>query len=224
MKRRTFSHRCDEGFTLMEMIVAMAASSIILGGLMLSSLAMQKSLTGSEKYAVAYSDQRRLIDFVGRDLRRCIGVAATDGAGVRSTVTTGAITIADSATLILTLPGYYRSNVKDTADFDQALDVVGTDERLDYGTDTALAEPVEVSFRKVFVPAQNCVCFVRREAGVDDIIVRGGEKLFIEIQVLQGAQTATIKSWFRAPYSRNAPLVTTYDRLLLRNPPLDTPP
>lgn len=137
------------GFTLTEMLVSMGASTIILGGLMLSSLAMQKSLTGSEKYAVAYSDQRRLIDFIGRDLRRSIGVAATDAGGTRATVTAGTVAISDAATLILTLPGYYRSNVKNSADFDQALDVVGTEARLDYGTATALADPVEVSFRRV---------------------------------------------------------------------------
>jgi hypothetical protein len=211
-------------FTLMEMLVSMGASSIILGGLMLSSMAMQKSLTGSEKYAVAYSDQRRLIDFIGRDLRRSIGVEATDASGTRAPVTAGTITISDGATLILSLPGYYRSNVKNTAAFDQALDVVGTEERLDYGTTTALADPVEVSFRRVLVPPQKCICFVRREAGVDDIIVRAAENLFVEVSVLQGSQTATIKSWFRAPYSRAAPLVTTYDRLLLRNPPLDLKP
>lgn len=74
------------------------------------------------------------------------------------------------------------------------------------------------------MPAQNCVCFVRQEAGVDDVIVRGAENLFVEVNVLQGAQTATIKSWFQAPYSRVAPLVTTYDRLMLRNPPLDARP
>ena len=151
-------------------------------------------------------------------------MAATDAAGVRTTVTAGTVTISGPATLILSLPGYYRSNVKNTADFDQALDVVGTQERLDYGTATSLADPVEVSFRKVFVPAQNCECYVRQEAGVDDIIVRAAENLFVEVNVLQGAQTATIKSWFHAPYSRAAPLVTTYDRLLLRNPPLDAHP
>jgi hypothetical protein len=211
-------------FTLAEMLISMGASVIILGGLMMGSIALQKSLVGSQRYAESYSDQRRLIDFIARDLRRSVAVAATDGGGIRRDLTSGTVLISGSASLILSLPGYYRSNLKGAADFDQSLDIVGTEERLDYGSSDGLAPVVEVSFRKDFVAAEGCICFVRKEAGVDEVVVRAADNLFIEVTVSSGAQNASMKAWFRAPYSVAAPLVSTYDRLLLRNPPLTLRP
>lgn len=214
------------GFTLVEMMIASAVSVLVIGGLLLSSLAMQKALGGSDKFASAYSDQRRLIDFIGRDLRRGLAVAATDESGSRSEVRNGTVPIEERKTLIISLPAYYRSEVKYSAEFDQPLDVVGTDERLDYGTEeTGLAGAVEVVFRKIYLAKEGCVCFVRQEAAAEEVIVRNAENLFAEVTVNGDAQTSAIKAWFRSPYSGSAaPLVTTYDQLLLRNPPLDLRP
>ncbi len=223
MKRRQV-HAGTGALTLVEMMVSMAASAIILGAFLLSSLSMQKALNGSEKFAGAYSDQRRLIDYLARDLRRAVAVAATDDAGTRYDPAGSTVTIADGATLILTLPGYYQSNAKGDPNFAATLDVVGTDDRLDYGTTSGLAATVEVSFRKVFMAKERCVCFVRQEAGTDETVVRAADNLFAQVTVLAGAQSGSINAWFRSPFSTAAPLVCTYDQLLLRNPPLDFHP
>jgi hypothetical protein len=207
-------------FTIAEMMVSMAASVIVLGGLFLSTLSVQKALHGSEKFAGAYSDQRRLIDFIGRDLRRAVALAATDAAGNRREVSNSTVRIDGLASLILTLPGYYRSNVKTAADFDQPLEIVGTEERLDYGTPTGLAPTLEVVFRKIPVAQEGTVCFVREEAGVREVIVRKAAEIQAEVNVRADAQSSSIKVWFQAPYSKNAPVISSYDRLMLRNPPL----
>ena len=216
------SRRC--AFSLVETMVSMGASVIILGGLLMSSLSFQKAVHASEQYAGSYSDQRRLIDYFSRDLRRSVSIAATDSSGVRHPVTGGTVAVADRATLILTLPGYYKSESPQNTGYDDSLEVVGTDERLDYGTTGGLAPTVEISFRKVFLSSEGCVCFLRKEAPADEIIVRNAENLFAEVTVGKGGRSAVVKAWFRTAYSNRQPLVSTFDEILLRNPPLDLHP
>ena len=213
-------------FTFMEMMISVAASVIVIGALLLSAMSLRRALNGSKVYADAYSDQRRVTDYIGRDLRRAVAVAMTDSAGIRTEVTgdPATVLVADRSTLILTLPAYYRSNVRADANFETALDVVANEQRLDYGTAEGLAPPVEVSFRKIFYGKENCFCFVRQEAGTTEVIVRHAENLFVQVSLAAGAQESSIKTWFRSSELGPAPLVSTYDRLLLRNPPLSYRP
>ena len=93
-------------------------------------------------------------------------------------------------------------------------------QRLDYGTPEGLSPPIEVSFRRAFYGKENCICFVRREAGKDEVIVRHAENLFVQVSIAASAQSSGIKTWFRSSDIGPVPLVSTYDRLLLRNPHL----
>jgi hypothetical protein len=221
MKKKGFR----AGTSLVEMMISIAVSVIVIGALLTSSMAIQKAIHGSEVFANGYSDQRRVTDYIARDLRRSLAVAATDALGVRCTVGSDAITIADLATLVVSVPGYYKSNDPNNSDFNQALPVIETDERLDYGTPAdGFAPPVEVSFRKVFLAAEGCVCFVRQEAGVDEVIVRKAENLFVQVSISADGRTGTVKTWFRGAYSSTSPLVCTFDELMLRNAPLDFNP
>jgi len=210
------------GFTMAEMMVSLGASVIVIGALLLSAVSLRRALNSNRIYAEAYSDQRRLTDYIGRDLRRAVAVAFTDSDGVRTEVAGNPATvlIADRATLIVTLPAYYRSNARTDANYEAPLEVVAKEQRLDYGTPDGLAPPVEVSFRKIFYGREGCVCFVRQEAGAEEVIVRNAESLFVQVSVAASAQESSIKTWFRSSQLGPAPLVSTYDRLLLRNPPL----
>lgn len=209
-------------FTFVEMMISVGASVLVIGALLLSSMSLRRALNSSKVYADAYSDQRRVTDYIGRDLRRAVAVAITDAAGVRTEVAgdPATVLIADRATLILTLPAYYRSNARADAGFETPLDVVANEQRLDYGTPEGLAPPVDVTFRRIFYGRENCFCFVRQEAGTDEVIVRHAESLFVQVSIAASAQESSIKTWFRSSELGPAPLVSTYDRLLLRNPPL----
>lgn len=211
---------------MMELMVSMGISTAVIGALLLSSMGMQRSLNSNKIYADAYSDQRRATDYIARDLRRAVGIAVTDSAGTRTEVAGMAATvlIADRASLIVTLPAYYRGDAREDANYDTALDVVADSRRLDYGTPAGLSPPVEVSFRKIFYGKEQCVCFVRQEAGHDEVIVRHAENLYVQVSIAADGQTGTMKTWFRSTALGPAPLVSTYDRLLLRNPPLDYRP
>lgn len=210
------------GFTLMEVMVSTAVTSVVVSAMLIGSMSLHRALHVTETYTGAYSDQRRLTDYISRDIRRAVGVAVTDGAGARSEVagSPATVNIADRATLILTLPAYYRSDVRTDASYGTALEVVGNEKGLDYGTPDGIAPPVEIAFRKIFCAKEGCVCFVRQEAGKDEVIVRHAENLFVQIAIEAGTQSAAIKTWYRSSQIGPAPLVTTFDRMLLRNPPL----
>src|SRR3954447_18957869 len=100
------------GFTMAEMMIAMAGSAIIIGALLFSSIGLQRAFRASELYAAAQADQRRLLDYVTRDLRRAVGIAmSTSVNGSDATkVGTTPVTVENDIGLILTLPGYYKNN------------------------------------------------------------------------------------------------------------------
>ncbi len=214
------------GFTMIEMMVSMGVSAAVIGALLISSMAMQRSLNSNKIYADAYSDQRRVTDYIGRELRRAIGMAVTDSAGIRTDATGTPVTvnISDRASFMVTLPAYYRSDGRDDPNYQTPLDVVADATRLDYGTSAGLSQPVVVSFRKMYFSKENCVCFVRQEAGKDEVIVRHAENLYVQVTIAADGQTGSMKTWFRSSTIGPAPLVSTYDRLLLRNPPLSYRP
>src|SRR4051794_531868 len=94
---------CEAGLSLVEMMISVAISVIVLGTLLISSLLIQKSIHGSEVYASTYSDQRRMIDYLGRDLRRAYAISATDASGAPCAAGTDPIEIDGLVTIALSL-------------------------------------------------------------------------------------------------------------------------
>jgi prepilin-type N-terminal cleavage/methylation domain-containing protein len=81
------------GFTLLEVVIATAVTSMMFAALLSTSVSLQRSFVASDKYSSAKSDQVRAIDYIVRDLR-------------------GALTITlagNSQSLSVTLPDYNAS-------------------------------------------------------------------------------------------------------------------
>lgn len=78
-------------WTLSELMVALAVSSLLCGGLMTGSILLQKSFLASRYHMLAQAQQLRLTDYMDLDLRRAL------------TVSTG------SGRLAMTIPDYYDS-------------------------------------------------------------------------------------------------------------------
>lgn len=213
-----------QAFTIAELMIAMGFSIVIIAALTLSAIQLQKSLYASETFASSYADQRRLIDYLARDLRRSISVAVKNPAGIETPLTAQTVDIADGTSLILRLPGYYKSNVPGNAEFDKALPVFNSPEGVNYGTTSAPAAAVTVSFRKEMRPEENSVCFVREEAGNTEVIVRRAEDLNLRATMSREGKSCTLAVSFTGSYSRAKPKVFTYDEVFLRNVRLDTPP
>lgn len=65
-----------QGFTLLEVMMSTAISTLILGGLFTAAIAMQKCFVATEDYGTGKCDQMRLTDYLSLDLRRALSVTA----------------------------------------------------------------------------------------------------------------------------------------------------
>ena len=74
------------GFTLAEMMVAVAISSIIVGGTIASSVALQKSFNAVDNYFATHMQQVRIIDYLNRDVKR--GLIVTTSVDLQSVTVT----------------------------------------------------------------------------------------------------------------------------------------
>ena len=64
-------------FTLIEMMVAMATASAILGVTVTSSIALQRSFNSTDNYLATQTQQIRIVDFLDRDVRRGLSVISS---------------------------------------------------------------------------------------------------------------------------------------------------
>ena len=80
-------------YTLIEMLMASAITSILLSALVAGSIALQRSFAATLDYAIGQNDQMRIMDYLNVDLRRALTVDP-DG--------TGGVTVG--------LPNYYNAD------------------------------------------------------------------------------------------------------------------
>jgi type II secretory pathway pseudopilin PulG len=74
------SKKTRAAFTITELMVALAASVIILGALGVAALTLSRSFSATRSFSEAQAAQVRLIDAIALDLRRAIEVAITTSA------------------------------------------------------------------------------------------------------------------------------------------------
>jgi hypothetical protein len=85
MKRKS-THNCY-AFTLGEMMIAMAASAVVLGATLTSSTSLQKSFNAIDSYFATHMQQIRIVDYLSRDVKR--GLVVTTSADLQTvTITT----------------------------------------------------------------------------------------------------------------------------------------
>lgn len=195
----------------------MGASVVIIGGLLLGSIGLHKTLHENHVFTSRYSDQRRLIDYLARDLRRAVFMAGTDSSGLPIPVTGQTVTINESGSLIFTLPGYYRSDVPTDAGYDEAYSVIATEQGVEYGDASGSAPAVNVMLKKMYVAEEGCVCFVRKEGDAVQVIVRDAASLSISVKFADDDTSCEVAARFVSPIRGHEELITTSDRVLLRN-------
>ena len=88
MKLRHHSHQ--SGFTLAEIMMAMAIAVVIFAAIITASIAMQKSFNAVDHFFATHIQQVRIIDYLNRDVKRALIV----------------ITSANQQTVTLTIPKY----------------------------------------------------------------------------------------------------------------------
>ena len=84
------SQRLTHGFTLSEMMIALATGAVVLGVTLTSSTSLQKSFNAIDSYFATHMQQIRIVDYLSRDVKR--GLIVT--------------TSADLQTVTVTVPNY----------------------------------------------------------------------------------------------------------------------
>lgn len=217
--RRRAGPRAGAGFTLLEMMIALALGSVVFAAALASIVFLQKSYVGTEQYATNLADQTRLMDYLCLDLRR-----ATDATFTTSgTQTTG---------LTLTLPDYYgNGNVTTNS--------VPTAPHLNLSSPYYGATP-NSSFRVVYSlqasfqdPKLGVVtnAITRKEGGGPDSAVAAGMVGFPQIklynsggveattfkQALQARLTIIFRPRFQTPALSDTNAITLHGVAFLRN-------
>jgi hypothetical protein len=210
-----------QAFTLAEVLVAMVGSVIVIGALLAGSIGLQKSFHASESYANDQADERRLIDYVARDLRRSVGIATAGLDGVTRRVSSGNAAVDETSSLVVTLPAYYKSNTPTDSNYDKPLPLIASGDRVAYGSATGPADAFPVTFRKLFIAEEQCVCFVRDEGGNRQVIVRQAEDMQLQVALAADGESCTLTAQFLGRYSRNRVPVEVHDDVMLRNARID---
>jgi prepilin-type N-terminal cleavage/methylation domain-containing protein len=83
-------HSHQSGFTLAEILTAMAIAVVIFAAILTASLAMQKTFNAVDNYFATHIQQIRIIDYLNRDVKRALSVT----------------TSANQQTVTLTIPNY----------------------------------------------------------------------------------------------------------------------
>lgn len=74
------------GFSLSEVVIATALSTLIIGGALTSSIALQKSFNAVDNYFATHMQQVRIIDYLNRDVNR--GLIVTTSVDLQSVTVT----------------------------------------------------------------------------------------------------------------------------------------
>ncbi len=69
--------RNQKGFTLGELMMAVAIGSVILAATLIASVALQKSFNAVDNYFAAHVQQIRIVDYLSRDVKRSYIVTST---------------------------------------------------------------------------------------------------------------------------------------------------
>src|SRR5207302_10654292 len=94
-------HSHQSGFTLAEIMMAMAIAVVIFAAIITASVAMQKSFNAVDHYFATHIQQVRIIDYLNRDVKRALSVT----------------TSANQQTVTLTIPKYLIECGDADADF-----------------------------------------------------------------------------------------------------------
>lgn len=211
IRRRSVRH----AFTLSEMLVAMGASVVIVGGLIVGSVRVQRAVFEADQRVTSYSNQRRVIDYVSREIRRAIAIRAVDASGAKA-VPGKCVTIDDATTLEVTLPGYYASEQPQSPKYDQPLSVYHYQAGPSYGTPDHAADQVTVTFARKQMP-DGRHCFVRQEDGQEAVIAANAEDLTLRLYFSDDGQRCDLEAvqWRDQGGLRRSTLA--YDQAMLRN-------
>ncbi len=100
-----------QGFTLVEMLVSAGLGSILMTGLVFASIAIQRSVRGTDHYLTSTNNGNRLIDHVAQDLRRAVRVGIISSGTYNPVKNDALFAVSDTVILAINVPDVYASNI-----------------------------------------------------------------------------------------------------------------
>ena len=162
----------ESGFTLAELLIAMAIASAILGVIFTSAIALQKSFTAVDNYFGAHMQQIRIVDYLARDVKRGLSVtSSTDRQTVTIKIPKYIIQAGDSDATVSNI-GIPRS---------PSLAIANGDYNINYGTPTSTVTTVVYSV--------NASSILRTEDGELTTIASSTDNLIPETVDIELANT-----------------------------------
>jgi hypothetical protein len=126
--------------------------------------------------------------------------------------------------LTLTIPGIYQSQNPSSAYYRNVTTLISTGRAVRYGTSVGVSADVTVQYRRAYMPTYGSECYVRRESGVDQVIVERANYMDLDV-IAQADGSFVVDAWFTPTFSnaraRGSARVTSSDRVMLRNPRRD---
>jgi prepilin-type N-terminal cleavage/methylation domain-containing protein len=162
----------ESGFTIAELLIAIAIASSILGVIFTSAIALQKSFSAVDNYFGAHMQQIRIVDYLARDVRRALSVTSST----------------DRQTVTIKIPKY----IIQAGDSDATVSNIGTprspslaignrDYNINYGTPTSTVTTVVYSV--------NASSILRTEDGELTTIASSTDNLIPETVDIELANT-----------------------------------
>lgn len=216
---KPLANRDLAGVSMVEVMIAASICSLVLGGLILSAVSIQKSFQAAEIYISSQLATTRLIDFLDSDLRTATAVSF-NGAAFRD----GERMLGQGAVLEIRKPKFYRSEVPGSSDYQAIQELTATVDAfgnlgVDYGTPGA-PETI-IQYKRVYRGETDSICFVRVEDGIEQVIVEYGDEIDCDLRMSDAGQRVEIDTWFFSKFGDGTARVNSSGAVMLRNPRTD---
>ena len=186
-------------FTLAEMMMAVASSSIMLAALTTTGVALQRSFAAVQGYSTSEADQLRVSDYLALDVRRARTVS-----------------VDNSGTLTITIPDYYNAHNDDPTWTNSTPVGLVSDGYggFTYGTNGTVAGTITVKYY------QQGANFIREVAGAPTIIATNVSSFTVTPQDLSSSVSCRITFAPQFRYSAGTDAInatTVFSNTFLRN-------
>lgn len=200
LRLKKFARRA--GWTLTEVLVATSISTMLSAGLITAVISLQKSFLSSRHHIVSQSQQMRVLDSMGLDLRRALSVTRYD------------------TELVLTIPDYYEWKLVHGVWQEMARNPAISTGKAVYGP-----APKTIRYYKA-----GSVIY-RQAAGASSALAKDVKDFYMNFDDENKGQSLTVTLTFEPKYrlsglgtSAQRASTTTHTSILLRNrPTLPTP-
>jgi hypothetical protein len=225
------------GITLVEMMMTSGVSSILMGGFLSASMALQRSFQAAGSFSHGHSTQMRLIDYVAQDLRRAskvstYSVETRELTKFASPPPAGFMTVTETSYLVLTLPGFYASEDEASPLYGRVNPLISVGQGngvvwgVTYGSDAANPAPESVVRYEQVSNADGTKSFIRGQGTAEQmaagtapaqVVADRAEDIYLNVTA-DTPKSFLIELWFEIQRGTGRVDIKSSDQVMIRNP------